>query len=312
MIEPTDRTHEDRMNQTNHRPPLTTALIIALLLVLPLTHEMAAQETAAPFASRFAPAAPLPLGDSLLTLPSSHIPSEGVWEIKFTHRFNQSIDQGSASDRIHSLFGLDSNADVGFGVSYVPRRDLELSILRSNTNDTIEGAAKYVVLQQARAVPLTATLRGGFDWRTENDLRDRTSWFAQAIVSRQIGRSMELFVLPTFATNAGRAIGTDGSIALFDHAFNVPVGLAWMFRPGLSIVTELIPPNADLPDSADLGWAIGLKRAVGGHYFEVLLTNSNATTTDQYVSSTYQGSPLVSGDLHIGFNIERRFGRGRR
>jgi len=60
---------------------------------------------------------------------------------------------------------------------------------------------------------------------------------------------------------------------------------------------------------ADPAWAIGLKQVVGGHYFEVLISNSNATHADQYVTSTYMGSPLKRSDLHLGFNIERRFGR---
>lgn len=55
-------------------------------------------------------------------------------------------------------------------------------------------------------------------------------------------------------------------------------------------------------------WSAGLKQVIGGHYFELMITNSNATHVDQYVTSTYQGSPLKSGDLHLGFNIERRFG----
>jgi hypothetical protein len=51
-----------------------------------------------------------------------------------------------------------------------------------------------------------------------------------------------------------------------------------------------------------------MKRVIGGHYFELLISNSNATHVDQYVTSTYQGSPLKRSDLHFGFNIERRFG----
>jgi hypothetical protein len=99
--------------------------------------------------------------------------------------------------------------------------------------------------------------------------------------------------------------------ALFKHAFNVPLGGAVMLNQGLSVVGELIPVNRDLPSgtSADIGWALGLKRAIGGHYFEILVTNSNATHVDQYVTSTYMGSPLKKGDIHLGFNIERRFGR---
>jgi hypothetical protein len=262
-------------------------------------------------ASSAAAQQPLPLGDTLLSLPTSHIPSEGTFELKFTHRFNTSIDQGTGSERLHNLFGLDSNADVAFGFSYAPRRDFQLSMLRSNTLDDVELAAKYVVIQQAGSVPLNLALRGGVDLRTEANLEDRTSVFAQAIVSRQIGKRVEVFALPSYVTKAGRAVTGTSSASLFKHAFNVPLGAALMIRPALSIVGELIPKNHDLPNSikADYGWALGLKRAIGGHYFEILLTNSNATHVDQYVTSTYQGSGLNRGDLHLGFNIERRFGK---
>jgi len=261
--------------------------------------------------ARYLPVAPIPLGDTLLSLPTSHIPGDGTWEVKFTHRFNQSIDQGNLSDRVHSLFGLDSNADVAFGASWVPRRDLQFSLLRSNALDDIEFAAKYVVVQQAPAVPFSAAIRLGGDWRTERNLADRASGFAQIILSRQIGRHAEIFVIPTYATDAGRAASATTSTALFSHAFNVPVGVAVMIRPALSVVAEFIPKNRDLAAGmdGDPSWSLGLKRAIGGHYFEILLTNNNATMVDQYVTSTYMGSPLKKGDVHLGFNIERRFGR---
>jgi hypothetical protein len=276
------------------------------LLLASLSLPLVAQE------SRYTPLPPVPLGDSLLSLPTSHIPSEGTWEIKFTHRFNQSIDQGSFSDRVHSLWGLDSNADVAIGLSYVISRDLQATFVRSNASDDIESSLKYVVVQQAAAIPFSLAARGGMDWRTERDVVDRTSFFAQVILSRQFGGRAEVFVMPTFATNAGRAVNGTTSAALFSHAVNVPIGAAVMIRPGLSVVAELVPKNRDLPASAnsgDFGWALGLKRAIGGHYFEILLTNSNATHVDQYVTSTYQGSPLNKSDIHLGFNIERRFGK---
>jgi len=279
-----------------------------LLFATSATHAFA--QTADPYK----PLTKLPVGDWLLSLPSPNMPARGTWEVKFTHRFNQSLDQGGLSDQVHSLFGLDTNADVVFGVSYALRRDLQVSVMRSNTNDTLEGAAKFVVLQQAAAVPFNVSLRGGVDWRTEKDLGDdRTSLFAQAIVSRQIGKKMEVFVLPTIATKAGRAVSGNSSGALFKNAFNIPVGVAVLLRPGLSVVAELTPPNQDLPDAmdADLGWAIGIKRQIGGHWFEILLTNSQSSTADQYVTSTFQGTALKSGDVHLGFNIERRFGRRR-
>jgi hypothetical protein len=260
--------------------------------------------------SQYVPINPIPLGDTLLTLPTSHIPAEGTWEVKFIHRFNQSLDQGSFSDRVHSLFGLDSNADVGIGLSFAPRRDLQFSFLRSNALDDIEFAAKYIVIQQAPAIPLSAAVRAGVDWRTEQGLNDRTSFFGQLILSHQFGRRVEVFAMPTYVTKAGRAVVGDASYALFDHAANVPLGAAITIRPALSLVAEIVPKNGDLPDGThtELAWAVGLKRAIGGHYFEILITNSTATHVDQYVTSTYMGAPLSRGDLHLGFNIERRFG----
>ncbi|MCU1347369.1 MAG: hypothetical protein JWO56_399 [Acidobacteria bacterium] len=287
----------------------TTKVLSRTLLAL--TASLALAGSAAAQLKDYTPIQPIPLGDILLSLPTSHIPSEGTWEVKFTHRFNQSLDAGNGSSRVHSLFGLDSNADVGIGGSYSPHRDFQVSLVRSNVLDDIELAAKYVVVQQALALPFSAAVRGGVDLRTEAGVRDRHSFFAQAIVSHQFGHRAEIFAVPTFVTDAGRLNNADVSLALFKHAFNIPIGAAVMIRPGLSIDAELIPKNRDLPSSihADLGWAIGLKRAIGGHYFEILVTNSNATHVDQYVTSTYQGAGLNRGDLHLGFNIERRFGK---
>ena len=226
----------------------------------------------------------------------------------FSHRFNQSIDEGEAW---HSLFGLDSGANVTFGGSYTLSRDLEVSLVRSNILDTIELGGKSIVFQQSRAIPASLALRGGVDLRTEEDLEDRTSLFAQAIVSHQFGQRLVVFAVPTFVTDAGRANDATGSVAQFQHVFNVPVGASLQLTRRFSLVGEIIPSNSDLPDDSegDAGWAIGVKSVVGGHFFEVLLTNSSGTTVDQYATGTFQGAPLRSGDVRLGFNIVRRFGK---
>ncbi|HEY8712395.1 MAG TPA: DUF5777 family beta-barrel protein [Thermoanaerobaculia bacterium] len=260
--------------------------------------------------NQYTPMQPIPVGDILLTLPSSHMADANTWEVRFSHRFNQSVD----GNGIHSLFGLDSGANVGLGLSYVPFRDLEVALMRQSTLETYEGAVKYGVVQQARALPVSAAVRVGVDWRNARNLDDRSSLFAQAIVSRQFGSRFDVYVVPTWITKAGRVVSGNKSVALFDRAFNVPVGALVQIMPGLSVVGELIPTNRDLPRDlkSDLGWSLGIKRAIGGHLFEILLTNSNGMTTDQYISSTYNGAPLRTRDKRLGFNIERRWGKGAR
>ncbi len=260
--------------------------------------------------NQYTPMQPIPVGDILLTLPSSHMADANTWEVRFSHRFNQSVD----GNGIHSLFGLDSGANVGLGLSYVPFRDLEVALMRQSTLETYEGAVKYGVVQQARALPVSAAVRVGVDWRNARNLDDRSSLFAQAIVSHQFGSRFDVYVVPTWITKAGRVVSGNKSVALFDRAFNVPVGALVQIMPGLSVVGELIPTNRDLPRDlkSDLGWSLGIKRAIGGHLFEILLTNSNGMTTDQYISSTYNGAPLRTRDKRLGFNIERRWGKGAR
>src|SRR5829696_1506711 len=74
----------------------------------------------------YKPISKLPMGDMLLSLPSPNIQPNGMWEVKFSHRFNQSLSHGSFSDQVHALFGLDTNADVVFGASWSVRADLQL------------------------------------------------------------------------------------------------------------------------------------------------------------------------------------------
>lgn len=268
---------------------------------------LAAVASAAVAQETVAPLQPLPIGSVLLSTPSNHAAAPGTWEVRFEHRFNGRVADGS-----HSLFGMDSGANVTLCVSYVPVRDLEISLMRSNALDDFELAAKYVVVQEARAIPFTLALRAGLSNRTEENLDDRWSLFAQATVSRRIGRA-EIFATPTYVTNAGIAPSGDRTGALFRNAFNVPVGAVFMIQPATALVAEWVPLNRDLPRSmrGDGGWAVGVKRLIGRHHFDVMLTNSLGTTVHQYASSSWQGSPLSRSDVHIGFNIARRFGRSR-
>ena len=50
----------------------------------------------------------------------------------------------------------------------------------------------------------TNALRIGGDIRTEKSLDDRNSVFGQLILSHQFGRKFEIFVIPTYVTDAGR------------------------------------------------------------------------------------------------------------
>src|SRR5450759_3220347 len=100
--------------------------MIKLPIKLPVAGFLLLVAVAARAQNQYTPIQPIPVGDILLTLPSSHMADAHTWEVRFSHRFNQSVD----GNGIHSLFGLDSGANVGLGLSYVPIRDLELAFVR--------------------------------------------------------------------------------------------------------------------------------------------------------------------------------------
>ncbi|HUP65517.1 MAG TPA: DUF5777 family beta-barrel protein [Thermoanaerobaculia bacterium] len=278
-------------------PGITARLFLQLLLPALF---LLAPITAWGQTSPHTPFPPLHLGETLLNLPSPRTLTARQWEIRFAHRFSQPINDGD----VHSLWGLDSSADIGIGLTWGATDRLQLFVYRTDVLDDYELGAKLLIFEEAPAVPFSLAVRGGADIRTDPTVDNRTSAFVQGIVSKRFG-DFELFVIPSVITNAP----IDGD-RRFDWVANVPIGIAWVFQPEWSLILELIPENRDLPEdlNSSIAWAAGIKRAVGGHFFEIILTNSRATHVDQYLTSTLLGSGLEGGDVHLGFNLERRFG----
>ena len=84
--------------------------------------------------------------------------------------------------------------------------------------------------------------------------------------------------------------------------------------------TDIRDVGASLPADVRFVQGSGLDLATlvpKGHFGTVFMSNylehlpSPQAVVDQYVTTTYQGSGLDSGDIKLGFNIERRFGRRR-
>ncbi|MBW3672127.1 MAG: hypothetical protein KY432_10710 [Acidobacteria bacterium] len=247
-------------------------------------------------AQNYTPISSLRTGGNYVNQPTPLILPQGMWEVRFTHRFAEPINEGD----VHNFWGLDGSADIGIGLALAVRHDLQIELFRSDVQDNYEAALKWAFIRQAPSFPVSITFRGGADVMTEEGIEDRTSLFVQSIISKQISRRLEVFAAPAYVSDAGS----------FEHAVNVPFGMAWFYRPSAAVVLELIPENTDLPDQLDssFAWALGWKRAIGGHFFEIMLANTRSTHVNQYVPGEFlRGIELESGDVHLGFNIVRRF-----
>jgi len=143
-------------------------------------------------------------------------------------------------------------------------------------------------------VPFSIALRGGGDIRTEAGLDNRTSVFCAGDRLASVRPQDRDLRRADFVTNAGRTLSGQKSVALFTNAGNVPVGFAVVLTDALSVVGELIPKNRDLPPTFTATTpgpsASSAHRGITSRFWSPTAT---ATHADQYVSSTYMGSPLT-------------------
>lgn len=258
----------------NRTTPRAMALA-ALLLALPA----AAQES-------------IPLGTRLINGPSPFPVPRHRWEVLFTHRFHESINDGDS----HDLWGLDSGADTGLGVAYGLTPRIDLSLYRVSFQEDYEIAGKFMVLNQKAGQPLTLTVRAGADLLRRPGVPDSDRPFAQILLSRQIRPGWILLASPSWVADTPN----------LENAFNVPLGLTFPLPGDQLVELEYVPANRDL-DGSKAAWHVALSKAIGGHLFEIVLGNSRASTVDQMLGSD-SAAGFESGDVRLGFNLVRLFG----
>jgi hypothetical protein len=230
-----------------------------------------------------------PLGTRLVNLPTPNPVGARTVEILFTHRFFEPLDEGDS----HTLWGIDSGADVSFGLAYGLTRNFDLAAFRSSIDEDYELAAKYRLLAQAPRVPFSLALRAGANLLLRDEIADSTRPFAQLLISRQLRPGVNLLLAPSWARDTPR----------LRDAFNVPVGLT--LGPGGAWLIELeyVPENRDLEESV-AAWHVAFSKAIGGHIFEITFGNSRATTVDQYLGGD-SSAAFAEDDVRLGFNLVR-------
>ena len=234
---------------------------------------------------------PLPLGDRLINLPTHATVGPATLQALFTHRFSQTVDGAGGYD----LFGLDSAANIGIGLAAGLGKDVEVEVYRASFLKEYEAAAKWTVARQSEAFPLGMAVRAGVDYRGAKGIDERWSAIAQVVLARRLGAAVEVFVIPSFASDT----------PTLTNAANVALAVLWRLPKRWHLAVEVVPENRDAV-AGEPAWAVGLAKRVPGHEFLFYLGNSPATTTSLIVGSDLPGG-FDAGDVRLGFNIVRRF-----
>lgn len=235
-------------------------------------------------------------GDRFLQTASPLVNDQGLFQVLFSHRFNQAVNRAGGNE----LGGLDSGANIGIGLGYAPMDRLAVEVLRASTGGDYEFAARYTVLKPTKELPVAVGVRGGLDWETKGNLDKKTAGFGQAIVAVTLGERFTLGAAPTYVS----------STPLFTDVWNVPLMAQVKVARGLYVTGEYVFRNRDLAGSKGQ-WSVAIEKSLFRHRFSVWVGNSGGLTVDQIMAADYGGGVLES-NLRLGFNLVRQFEIGKK
>jgi hypothetical protein len=258
-----------------------------------------------------------PEGRVIINLPSVEVPPPGTLTFLITHRFLSPV-QGSS---IHNLFSLGSHAEIGLGLGYVPLRNLDVSFYRSSELEVYELAAKYHAYSSGL---FAASLRVGGDWRTEQGVQNRSSFFVQGILALSLGSRVRISAVPTYLSRTSaelhpfvQAPAHDPSCVtpvpprtlflcsgFYDRIFNVPVGVSLAVTRSILVHGE-VTPRYGRADSLGAGWVVSLEKTVLRHRFSFTAGNQRETTVDRYTAPLLPDALFPARSVYLGFNIAR-------
>jgi hypothetical protein len=231
-----------------------------------------------------------PLGTRFIDMPTPYTVGSRKLEVLFTHRFQQTVQDGDD----HDLWGLDGGSDVGLGLAWGVTPRLDLALFRSSFQENFELSAKVLVAEQSPRLPVAIGARAGADLLRREGVEDASRPFVQLLLAHRFSSGVSVLVSPSYVRDTPR----------LRDAFNVPVGVSFPIGEHV-IELEWIPANRDLDESED-AWHVALSREIGGHIFEILVGNSRGTTVDQYLGGDFAGG-FETGDVRLGFNLVRDF-----
>ncbi|MCH7824419.1 MAG: c-type cytochrome [Acidobacteria bacterium] len=245
------------------------------------------------------PVYPTWFSTDLINLPTPLMPGEKTFEVHFSHRFFQSIRDAGRQ----GLGGLDSFAFPAFWFAYGIVDGLEVHGGRSSNRSTWEYGAKVELLEEDRlSVPVSVSAVLGGAYLDLDAVADKNRFTAEFPIGFRIHDRVSLMVVPFLATN------TDPSGNPISDSYSTAIGIGGSFRmtPGQSIDIEWVSNlgGFEQPDGI-AQWQVFWGIKVGGHVFQIGVSNSFLYTPDQMAPGTVETG--AKSDVRIGFNLVRAF-----
>ena len=240
-------------------------------------------------------------------------PQKGDFEVVFNHRFFSPIANSTAAD----WYGLDSGAQIGYGVNYGITQKLAVGIYRTTLLKTYNASIMYNIFDDKQEWPtatqnpsaeewtdkttqppkdfFTLGAKASYSWISLIEVPGNYSVNGELTLSKQFWRR---FSISTSLMYVSKATGMDTNTA-FWRSNDLGVGFAaevliWgnLFALGEFNMPFTIWSNR-FPTKS-----FGLSYQTYGHDFKLFLTNSTATTLEAITFSQVS-------NVRIGFSITR-------
>jgi hypothetical protein len=228
---------------------------------------------------------------SIVNLPTTLRLPKHKGDFHLTHRFNGNLEEGSFSDQLSTLFGIDRGATIGFEYRYGVMKHVQVSAYRSGFEQTIQLSSKVDAIHQSESMPLS--LSGLVSVEGTNNFQDNFKPAVGAVASREIKDRVAVYATPIWVHNTAAGTGADRD------TFYVGIGGRVRVRSSLYLVGEASPRTGYAPGQTEYGF--GIETRVGAHVFQLNFTNTFSTTYGQIARG---GS---ADALYLGFNLTRKF-----
>jgi hypothetical protein len=244
---------------------------------------------------------------TLVNLPTALPLPRHKMAFRVTHRFTRALNEGDFGDALSDAFGLDSGASIGLELRFAPARRLQVGVLRTS-DKSVNFFGQYNVLQQGGAAPVSVAAVAAVEGT--GNFTDEYSPSVGVVVARQVGSVAAVYAVPRWIGNANLLnvpVGTS------DNTFVIGVGARVRLARGLYVVGEASPRVAGFKGAFPDGpvafreggtvAAFAIEKQVGGHAFQVNVSNAFVTTPAQMARGRAPGS----SSWYLGFNISRKF-----
>ena len=235
----------------------------------------------------------------VVNLPTQARMPRGGWAFRVTHRFARPLGDGSLGDLAKDLFGFDSGGLIGLELRYGIARATQVGIHR--TSDRTVQLFGQRDVRRAEDGPFGLAVFAAVDG-LDNFTEDHSPGVG-VILSRRLGERGGAYAMPALVAHLVTPALDETTDPESTTALVVGLGVRFRFSENGALLFEATP-RLNAPDSDD-GFrhpvSFGIERTLGGHAFQLNVSNSFGTTLGQRARGGARSG------WFIGFNIARKF-----